>query len=67
MEDIRDNGYLSMYQNGENQTGVKRSPAVEIYAQFIKQYGVIIRLLVDLLPKREQAAATDELLAYIKK
>ena len=67
IEDIRKNGYVSEYQNGENQYGTKKSPAIEIYAQFIKQYGVIIRQLIDLLPKGDQAAAKDELEEFLSK
>ena len=65
--DIQQNGYVSEYQNGENQYGTKKSPAVEIYAQFIKQYTVIIRQLIELLPKGEQTAAKDELEEFLNR
>lgn len=67
MMDIRENGYVSEYQNGENQYGTKRSPSVEIYTQFIKQYTVIIRQLTELLPKGDQKAAKDELEEFLSK
>ena len=56
---INKNGVVEKYQNGENQSGVKKSSEVDIYNNFIKQYTVIIRQLNDLLQKGENVDPDD--------
>ena len=50
-EIINEKGYTEEYQNGANQSGVKKCSEVEIYNQLIKNYMSIIKQLTDLLPK----------------
>lgn len=52
-EEINQKGYVSEYQNGENQWGTKKSPEVEIYNTMIKNYTTVTRQLTDLLPPEE--------------
>ena len=59
MERINEEGVTSKYQNGENQWGFKKSPDVETYNSFIKQYTTIIKQLTDLLPKDEPVIIDD--------
>lgn len=49
-EEIDKNGIIEMYQNGENQSGRKKNPAVEIYDRAVNSYSKIIKQLTDLLP-----------------
>ena len=49
--DIEEKGYISEYQNGENQFGTKKSPEVEVYNTMIKNYTTVIKTLCDLLPE----------------
>lgn len=66
--DINSNGYISHYQNGENQFGTKKSPEIEIYNTMIKNYAAVIKQLCDNLPDRTEAnEAKDDLLGYLKK
>ena len=51
MSRINEDGVTIKYQNGENQWGYKKSPDVDTYNSFIKQYTTIIKQLTDLLPK----------------
>lgn len=54
-------GYTEVYQNGENQKGIKKSAEVDIYNNLSKNYMSIMKQLLDLLPKTEAlAAAKDE-------
>ena len=48
---INEDGVTVKYQNGENQWGYKKSPDVETYNSFIKQYTTIIKQLTDYLPQ----------------
>ncbi|GLY09589.1 hypothetical protein [Pseudobacillus badius] len=49
---INREGAVSIYQNGENQWGTKKSPEVEIYNTMIKNHMAIMKQLTDLLPKQ---------------
>lgn len=62
--DIKEKGYISEYQNGENQWGTKKSPEVEIYNTMIKNYMGIIKQLTDLLPDDSKEEA-DELMEFV--
>ena len=48
--EIDENGIIEIYQNGENQSGRKKNPAVEIYDRAVNSYSKIIKQLTDLLP-----------------
>lgn len=50
---INEEGVTTKYQNGENQWGFKKSPDVDTYNSFIKQYTTIIKQLTDLLPSEK--------------
>ena len=53
--EIDENGIIETYQNGENQFGRKKSPAVEIYDRAVNSYAKIIKQLTDLMPDRSAA------------
>lgn len=55
--EIDENGIIEEYQNGENQHGRKKNPAVEIYDRAVNSYSKIIRQLTDLMP--DSAAAKE--------
>ena len=54
-DEIDANGIIETYQNGENQFGKKKSPAVEIYDRAVNSYAKIIKQLTDLMPDRSAA------------
>lgn len=56
---INEKGYTEEYQNGANQSGVKKCSEIEIYIQLSKNYMAIIKQLTDLLPK-EKPLDTDD-------
>ena len=56
---INEKGYTEIYQNGENQKGVKKSAEVDIYNSLIKHYMAIMKQLLELLPKSEVAVAEN--------
>lgn len=70
---IARDGVIETYQNGENQKGVKKSSAVEVYDKMLNTYSKVIKQLCDLIPERvifEPDAAEDEdpaeeLLAFV--
>lgn len=48
--EIDQKGIIEEYQNGANQHGRKKNPAVEIYDRAVNSYGKIIKQLTDLTP-----------------
>lgn len=69
LEELQDhinlNGVTSIYQNGENQWGMKKSPEVEIYNTMVKNHSVVANKLIDLLPK-EIKQEDDGFLEFVK-
>lgn len=59
---MNENGLTDTYQNGEHQSGTKKSPEVEIYNTMIKNYSGIIKQLTDLLPDAPVAEPKDDAL-----
>ena len=59
-DDLRVNGWIEEYQNGEIQSGRKPSSASQVYNKLISNYNNIIKQLVGLLPddKQESVKAT---------
>ena len=70
---IARDGIVETYQNGANQTGVKKSSAVEVYDKMVNTYSRVVKQLVDLIPERvifdteedEEDDPAEELLAFV--
>ena len=67
---IQGDGVVETYQNGENQKGVKKSSAVEVYDKMVNTYSKVIKQLCDLLPEKvvwdepEEEDPAEELLKF---
>lgn len=64
---IKRDGYVDEYQNGENQKGLKKSAAVEVYDKALNTYSKIIKQLCDLLPNASDSQPGAELMNFISK
>lgn len=64
---INEKGYTEEYQNGQNQSGIKKCSEVEIYIQLSKNYMSITKQLTDLLPKEELVPKDDGFDDFVKK
>ena len=70
---IARDGIVETYQNGANQTGVKKSSAVEVYDKMVNTYSRVVKQLTDLIPERvifdpeedEDEDPAEELLAFV--
>ena len=51
---INEKGYISEYQNGENQFGTKKSPEVEIHIAMTKNHSAIIKQLAEMVPAEKK-------------
>ena len=47
---INKKGYTEEYKNGENQSGTKRTPEVDIYNTMVKNFNTTMKQLIDMLP-----------------
>ena len=57
---INRDGSTTVYQNGENQWGTKKSPEVDIYNTMIKNHMSIVKQMTDLLPKAPASPGGDD-------
>lgn len=64
-EAINKKGYIEEYQNGANQSGVKKSSEVEVYNTMIKNFNVTMKQLIDLLPDSAGTGKNNPVLDYI--
>lgn len=66
-EIIARDGYIEAYKNGENQFGVKKSAAVDVYDKTVNTYSKVIKQLCDLLPDEAAAGPGAALMEFINK
>ena len=63
-------GVVEAYQNGENQKGVKKSAAVEVYDKMVNTYSKVIKQLCDLIPAQielqKENSPENEIMDFIK-
>ena len=70
---IARDGIVETYQNGANQTGVKKSSAVEVYDKMVNTFSRVVKQLTDLIPERvifepeeeEDDDPAEELMAFV--
>ncbi len=65
-EEINLNGTTEEYQNGENQRGIKKSAAVEVYTSLSKNHMTVMKQLTDLLPKDVKPEKDDGFDSFVK-
>lgn len=59
-------GSVEYYKNGKDQWGKKKSASVEVHNIMIKNYALIVKQLIDLLPKESSNDAMDEFKDFLK-
>ena len=64
---IQKYGSIESYKNGANQWGKKKSASVEVHNIMIKNYALIVKQLIDLLPKETSNEELDEIKDFIKR
>lgn len=64
---IKRDGYVEEYQNGENQYGVKKSSAVDVFDKTVNTYSKVIKQLCDMLPNDTQSSPGQALMEFINK
>lgn len=67
VEIIRRDGYVEQYQNGENQGGLKKSAACEVYDKTLNTYSKVIKQLCELLPQEQAGVPGMEIMDFIRR
>lgn len=60
--DIAINGTMIPYQNGENQSGMRKNPDVDTYTNYTKIITTITKQLIELVPASQKESKLSALL-----
>ena len=55
-------GWVEPYQNGENQSGLKKAAAADVHISLTKNLNAIIKQLLDLVPPAQKASRLEALM-----
>lgn len=61
-EMLNETGWVEPYQNGENQSGMKKSAAADVHISLTKNLNAIVKQLLDLVPPAQKASRLDALM-----
>ena len=53
---LNDTGWVEYYQNGENQSGMKKAAAADVHISLTKNLNAIVKQLLDLVPPAQKAS-----------
>ena len=59
---LNETGWVEAYQNGENQSGMKKAAAADVHISLTKNLNAIIKQLIDLVPPAQKASRLAELM-----
>ena len=62
---INRDGIIELYQNGANQSGKKKSSAVEVYDKLLNVYIKVVKQLCDSLPDPQEQTPAEEIMAFV--
>lgn len=61
-EQLNASGWVEPYQNGENQSGMKKAAAADVHISLTKNLNAIIKQLLDLVPPTQKASRLAEMM-----
>ena len=61
-EQLNRDGWVEEYQNGRNQSGLKKSAAAECHISLTKNLSTIMKQLIDLVPPTQRASRLSEMM-----
>lgn len=62
-EQLNDIGFTEYYQNGESQSGWKKSAAADVHISLTKNLNTIIKQLLELVPPAQKRSKLEELMS----
>lgn len=54
--ELNQNGWTEYYQNGENQSGMKKAAAADVHISLTKNLNAIVKQLLELVPPAQKAS-----------
>ena len=61
-EQLNASGWIEPYQNGENQSGMKKAAAADVHISLTKNLNTIVKQLLDLVPPAQKASRLEALM-----
>ena len=61
-EMLNETGWVEPYQNGENQSGMKKSAAADVHISLTKNLNAIVKQLLDLVPPAQKSSRLEALM-----
>jgi len=61
---ITRDGVIDTYQNGANQSGRKKSSAVEVYDRMVNTYAKVVRQICDEMPAGARSDAANDIMKF---
>lgn len=61
-EQLNATGWVEEYQNGENQSGLKKAAAADVHISLTKNLNAIVKQLLDLVPPAQKKSRLEELM-----
>jgi hypothetical protein len=58
-EQLNETGWVEEYQNGENQSGLKKAAAADVHISLTKNLNAIIKQLLELVPPAQKASRLE--------
>ena len=61
-EQLNLTGWVEPYQNGENQSGLKKAAAADVHISLTKNLNAIVKQLLDLVPPAQKASRLEAMM-----
>lgn len=61
-EQLNESGWVETYQNGENQSGMKKAAAADVHISLTKNLNAIVKQLLDLVPPAQKSSRLEAMM-----
>lgn len=61
-EQLNESGWVESYQNGENQSGIKKSAAADVHISLTKNLNAIVKQLLEMVPPAQKSSRLTEMM-----
>ena len=61
-EQLNETGWVEEYQNGENQSGMKKAAAADVHISLTKNLNAIIKQLLEMVPPAQKESRLTEMM-----
>ena len=61
-EQLNETGWVETYQNGENQSGMKKAAAADVHISLTKNLNAIVKQLLELVPPAQKKSRLEAMM-----